>query len=37
MFARMASKLSATFDSPTPIETGMQDLTVSVTVVYEIA
>jgi uncharacterized protein YggE len=36
MFARMASKLSATSDSPTPIETGTHDLTASVTVVYEI-
>jgi uncharacterized protein len=36
MFARMPSKVSAESRSPTPIETGTQDLTVAVTVVYEI-
>jgi uncharacterized protein YggE len=37
LFARMSSKFAAEKSSPTPIETGMHDLTVSVTVVYEIA
>ncbi len=37
VFARSASKLFATSDGPTPVEAGMHDLAVSVTVVYEIA
>ena len=37
MFARSASKLLAESRASTQIETGTQDLAVSVTVVYEIA